>query len=589
MSSSGEVAAGFSTHLVPHEHAVQFYEDESYLYDVVAQFIEGGLIAFEPVIVVATPQHRDGFVSRLSAKGFDVESLLREGHLQLFDARETLALFMDGRLPDRERCKRVIGGILQRAVEGRATRVRAYGEMVDVLWREGAADAAIRLETIWNELSTEHQFTLLCAYPIANFYKQSHGAEFDTICAVHSTVAPTESRSGEDRDALLRQIAALQQRAEALKTELENRTRLEHALRDALNQRWDTEEALHSSEKERAFMLEATTVLHQSLDYESRLGELARLVVPRLAEWCAVDIAREDGTVERVTTAGLVPSIDDRLTMPMRVGERVLGWITLAGHHASEALANELARRAAIAIENSRLYRLAQEGSRAKDEFLATLSHELRTPLTAILGWARMLRLGPLEAGITATAHETIERCATAQAALIDDILDLSNAVGGKVSLQMNRVDLVSVVVAAIESLRLASTARRVRVEFHPSNGPAFVTGDAARLQQVVWNLLSNAIKFSAPDGTVHIDLEDDGRQARVVVRDHGRGIRREFLPHVFEAFRQAESTTTRTHGGLGLGLAIVKSLVELHGGSIAADSAGEDQGATFTVTLPSS
>ena len=587
MTISGEVVASGGGLAAPHAHSVQFYEDDAYLHDVVADFIAAGVIGFEPAVVFATPQHRDGFAQRLAAKGFDVEELHREGHLRFFDARETLARFMNGRVPDREKCRTAVHEIVGAGSDGRPqSRLRVYGEMVDVLWREGAAEGAIRLENIWNELAAESNFLLLCGYRIGNFYKPSHAEDFEAICDAHDVVAPTEALDGGDRDVLLRQIAELQQRAQALKTEIDNRTTLEHALREALNERWDAEDAQAQLQEERFFLLDATTLLHQSLDYESRLGELTQLLVPHLADWCAVDIAGDDGSRERVATAGTAPSSGEELVAPMIAGSRVLGTITLRGHRASAELANELAQRAAIAIENSRLYAHAQEGSRAKDDFLATLSHELRTPLTAILGWARMLRLGPLDAETTATALETIEHSATAQAALIDDLLDLSKAVRGKVTLHMNRVDLVPITVAAIDALRVAAAAKRVRIELHRPEGPVFVNGDAARLQQVAWNLLSNAIKFSQPDGVVTVEI---GTEGVLIVRDEGRGVRAEFLPHVFEAFRQSESPANRSYGGLGMGLAIVKNLVELHGGTITADSAGEGRGATFTVRVPSS
>jgi CheY-like chemotaxis protein len=198
-----------------------------------------------------------------------------------------------------------------------------------------------------------------------------------------------------------------------------------------------------------------------------------------------------------------------------------------------------------------------------------------------------MLRMGPLDPAVTATALETIERSAQTQAALIDDILDLSKVVTGKMSLQLDLVDLVKTVEGAIETVRLAATARRVTVEFTPPDAPAFVAGDPTRLQQIAWNLLSNAIKFSNPDTAVAVAIEQTSSTVKLIVRDAGVGIRAQFLPHVFEAFRQAEASTTRTYGGLGLGLAIVKYFAELHGGSVHAESEGHGRGATFSVSLP--
>ncbi|HET8796082.1 MAG TPA: ATP-binding protein, partial [Thermoanaerobaculia bacterium] len=249
--------------------------------------------------------------------------------------------------------------------------------------------------------------------------------------------------------------------------------------------------------------------------------------------------------------------------------------------------AEEFARQAAVAIENATLYRDAQEANRAKDDFLATLSHELRTPMTAILGWSRMLQEGGLDEETYASAIEAILRSAHAQALLIDDVLDMSRIIAGKMQLDPQPVDVVDTVQAALRTVRPAADAKGVALEFQQRPGCSLVTGDPNRLQQIVWNLLSNAIKFTPRGGDVIARVEQSGSFVRLTVRDSGRGIAPEFLPHVFEPFRQAENVTTRTQGGLGLGLAIVKQLVELHGGNISAHSEGEGRGATFAIELP--
>ncbi|HZS08615.1 MAG TPA: ATP-binding protein, partial [Blastocatellia bacterium] len=229
----------------------------------------------------------------------------------------------------------------------------------------------------------------------------------------------------------------------------------------------------------------------------------------------------------------------------------------------------------------------AEEASRLKDDFLATVSHELRTPLNSILGWARMLRGGKLDAEAAARAMETIERNARSQAEIIEDILDVSRIITGRLRLDFQTVDLQPVIEAAIDSLRPAAEARGVRLQPVLDPQAGLVSGDPNRLQQVVWNLLSNAIKFTPRGGRVHVALERISSHIDVTVSDTGVGIRPEFLPYVFDRFRQADSSSTRTHGGLGLGLAIVRHLVELHGGAVTAESGGEGQGATFHVRLP--
>jgi CheY-like chemotaxis protein/two-component sensor histidine kinase len=229
----------------------------------------------------------------------------------------------------------------------------------------------------------------------------------------------------------------------------------------------------------------------------------------------------------------------------------------------------------------------AEDANRAKDEFLATLSHELRTPLNAILGWSRMLSNGKLDEEIRARGLETIQRNTLLQSQLIDDILDVSRIISGKLRLEVSPVELSSVVESAIESILLAAQAKEIRLQPILDSHNCLISGDANRLQQVIWNLLSNAIKFTPKGGRVQVRLERVNSHVEIIVTDTGMGIPPEVLPHVFERFRQADSATTRKYGGLGLGLAIVRHLVEMHGGTVQVKSDGEDKGATFTVKLP--
>ena len=229
----------------------------------------------------------------------------------------------------------------------------------------------------------------------------------------------------------------------------------------------------------------------------------------------------------------------------------------------------------------------AEQANRLKDEFLATVSHELRTPLTAILGWSHMLRARRFDEKSTANALEIIERNAHVQSQLIDDLLDVSRIITGKLRLDVRQVEPGSFIEAAIEAVRPAAEAKDVRIQKVLDTGVASVAADPARLQQVVWNLLSNAIKFTPKGGRVQVRLGRVNSHVEIAVSDTGAGIDPEFLPHAFERFRQADQKTTRHHGGLGLGLAIVRHLVELHGGTVEADSPGAGQGATFVVKLP--
>jgi PAS domain S-box-containing protein len=229
----------------------------------------------------------------------------------------------------------------------------------------------------------------------------------------------------------------------------------------------------------------------------------------------------------------------------------------------------------------------AEGANRIKDEFLATVSHELRTPLNAILGWTNLLRGGQMNEADINRAYETIERNAWAQARLIEDLLDVSRIISGKLRLERQMVDVASVIEDAMEAARPAAESKQITVESDLGSQSVAVFADSQRLRQIVWNLLSNAVKFTPKGGRVKVVISERESQIEITVRDTGRGIDPDFLPYVFDRFRQAEASTTRKHGGLGLGLAIVRHLVELHGGKVAADSLGEGRGATFTVSLP--
>ncbi|PYM21786.1 MAG: hypothetical protein DMD78_16855 [Candidatus Rokuibacteriota bacterium] len=289
------------------------------------------------------------------------------------------------------------------------------------------------------------------------------------------------------------------------------------------------------------------------------------------------------------------------LVVPLVARGRTLGsmsWLRIAASEAYAAddlgLAEDLAARIALAIDNARLYRQAErtridaeDANRAKDEFLAVLSHELRTPLTAMLGWLRLLRAGQLNADKTAQALEVVERNTRVQAQLINDLLDVSRIVAGKLQLDLYPVDLAPIMEEAVELSRSDADTKGVKVELAVDEGTGPVLGDPLRLGQIVANLVTNAVKFTPTGGRVQVSLGRSGPMAVITIADTGIGIEPALLPRIFDRFRQADSTITRRHGGLGLGLAIVRHLAELHGGTVTASSAGLGQGATFTVELP--
>ena len=420
-------------------------------------------------------------------------------------------------------------------------------------------------------------------------------------------------------------------------------------------------------EARRSFLARAGEALTTSADYRESLAIIAQLAVPRLADWCAVDImepgavatvqlavahvdpakvafARAFGSryppdpngttgVAQVIRTGrpeLYPDVTDGMVegaardaehlkilrelrlrsvmiVPLRGRGRVFGALTFvhaeSGRHYTDedlALAEELARRAALVIERRRLEeerggllereRLAradaESANRAKDEFLATVSHELRTPLNAILGWSAMLR----KRGVPEQVERglgIIERNAQAQARLIEDMLDVSRIISGKLRLEMTNADPRAAIEEAVEVVRPAAEAKGIELRISIEDDLGTFVADAERLQQVVWNLLSNAVKFTPRGGRVELTARRLPEAISIVVADTGKGITPGALPMIFEPFRQADASTTRVYGGLGLGLAIVRQLVQAHGGTVRADSVGEGHGATFTVELP--
>jgi PAS domain S-box-containing protein len=403
-------------------------------------------------------------------------------------------------------------------------------------------------------------------------------------------------------------------------------------------------------EDSQRLLSESSRVLAASFDLPSTLGTVASLVASWFRGYCLIDLLDDDG-LARVAAAHVDPSkqplMDALRTLPPGENRRTQLWNAIAsrqtevcnnvsddaivfgvqsGRHQqirrsletsaymiapllagggalgtlmiglsdSELFeaddvrpVEELAYRIALSVSNARAYEHAREASRLKDEFLAVVSHELRTPLNAMRGWLSLLKSAKLSEDQAAHARDVIERNIVAQTQLVEDLLDISRIVSGRMRLNVRPVALDSIVETAIDSLRLAAEAKGLALEATTLDAGAQVTGDPDRLQQIVWNLLSNAIKFTPRGGRVTLTLRRSGSQVELVVTDTGQGISADFLPHVFDRFRQGDGTTTRPVGGLGLGLAIVRHLAELHGGTVTAASAGEARGASFTLSLP--
>ncbi len=282
--------------------------------------------------------------------------------------------------------------------------------------------------------------------------------------------------------------------------------------------------------------------------------------------------------------AGLTEMAQSARIEPLSVGGATIGTITLIEDVTERVISERELRNQIAASEQAR--QTAEEASRLKDEFLATLSHEIRTPLNAVIGWTRILKTQP---SVRSRAHalDVIERNAMSQMRLVEDLLDMARIISGKLRLKIDAVSLVDVAQTAIDVVAPGAAGKNVEIEAAFGDNLPLVSGDAERLQQVIWNLLSNALKFTEPGGHVRVDVVEDGANVRLSVQDDGEGVTPDFIPYVFDRFRQADASASRRHGGLGLGLSLVRQIVELHGGKVGVESGGVKQGSRFWMSLP--
>jgi signal transduction histidine kinase/ActR/RegA family two-component response regulator len=312
--------------------------------------------------------------------------------------------------------------------------------------------------------------------------------------------------------------------------------------------------------------------------YRAALGGEATVLSHRFHKFLLdIPAARDPSAGSMPQSARIAPLLD---------GGAVVGTITVIDDVSERVSSEAELRRQIAASERARL--VAEEASRVKDEFLATLSHEIRTPLNAVLGWTRILQGRTVDAALLQRALEVIDRNAAAQAVLIEDMLDMARIVSGKLRLDIGEVDPVAATLAAIDVVSPAAAAKSISIRTSLSVGLPSLRGDPDRVQQIIWNILSNAVKFTPAGGTVHVRAEHLAGAVVISVEDTGEGIPAEFLPFVFDRFRQASSSASRSHSGLGLGLALVRQLVEMQGGEVTATSAGPGLGATFRVSFPS-
>ncbi len=573
------------------DHFVQFYESDEFLINSVAGFVGAALRDGGNAIIVATEDHRQGIQKALMAQKLD----FAPEQFVVLDAAQTLARFMVNGWPDAQRVRESLGPIVARLTQS-GRRLHIFGEMVALLWAGDNRAAAVELEKIWSDMAQGNKFALFCAYPLNGFTLGDDGEPFAEICSCHSRIIPAESYSAvASARERLHSVAVLQQKASSLEAEIAHRKEVEQALvrreRELSDFFENAVEGLHQVGPD-GTILWANKAELKLLGYEAHeyIGQpIARFHIDQdvietmlsklLRGECLYDqparLRCKDGSIKHV----LIHSnsyFEDGKFIHTRCFTRDI----------TERVQTEIRQRELLEAEHAARME-AERVSRMKDEFLATLSHEVRTPLSAIFGWTQIIKKTPDNLKTVSHGISVIDRNVRVQTRLIEDLLDMSRIISGKVRLDVQQTDLIPVLEAAVEAVRPTAETKGIHIAqvLDPLAGP--VNGDANRLQQVVWNLLTNAVKFTPTGGTIELLLERVNSHIQITVSDTGAGIKPEFLPHVFERFRQADSSSTRKFGGLGLGLSIVKQLVELHGGSVRAKSAGEGRGASFTITLP--
>ena len=593
-----------------HCHAVQFYHDEAFLAGVVGDFLLTGLTVDQPAIVIATENHRQAFAAHLEAHGIDVAAARRRGLLIDVDARETLNAFMVGSLPDEERFKKAAGSLIQRARRGGSkASVRAYGEMVDLLWADGNARAALRLEELWNQLATTHDFALLCAYAMGRFSEAAHADGFRAICAQHTQVVPTEQYTQESEEARLLEITILQQRALALETEIERREALEFQLINSLTELRRREEELQDiltnaaegihfvgadgriswanrAELEMLGYTPAEFIGHHIGEFHADRHTvddfLDRLAKGETLRDRPARLRCKDGTVRHVLVSSNVHWRDGKF-VHTRCFTRDITPLQRASAEREHLLARERAARA----EAEQAKRAAEQANRAKSDFLAVMSHELRTPLNAIGGYAELMELG-IHGNVSDGQRDVLDRIQRSQRhllGLINQVLNYARIDTGNVRYDVTDVRLDEILRSADALVLPQLRAKGLRYRYEGCAGDVAVRADGDKFQQIILNLLANAVKFTDRGGEIRIECEVQPETVLVHVHDTGIGIPHEKLGAIFDPFVQVDPNYTRTKDGVGLGLAISRDLARGMNGELTARST-PGAGSTFTLSL---
>ena len=562
-----------------HEHLVQFYHDENELYDAVARFAATGLAAGEPVILIATGAHGGALVNRLRLSGCRLDSASVTGQLTLLDAGDTLSKFVVGGEPDWEKFSSFVGGLIEKSREGRRqAQVRVYGEMVDLLWRDGNKQAAIRLEKLWNDLARLHRFSLLCAYAMSGFDETGGGGRIEEVCGTHTAVI--------GRNALEQSVAAAdgaRRVVEEQSAQSEERLRLlVESVHDYAIFMLDPKGCITSwnvgAQRIKGYRAEEIIGQHLSRFYpeeEVRAGKCEHELE------VAASVGRFEDEGWRVRKDG------SRFWANVIISRMVERDGTLIGF---AKVTRDLTQRRALEEERIRratLERALAEQKRTeelRELLVGVVGHDLRSPLASItMGAAIMLKRGRLEdADVKATAR--IARSADRMAKIISQLLDFTRArLGGGIPVDRRPVDLAEVCAEVIAEQETAHPDRALRFDADLDTKGLW---DRERLAQVVANLIGNAIRHGKPDGPIDVRLRAQGDVVCLQIHNDGPPIPADLLPSIFDPFRRHGISAVRNSDGLGLGLFIVREMVRAHSGEIGVQSTEAD-GTTFSVTLP--
>ncbi|MCU1281843.1 MAG: hypothetical protein JWM53_5389, partial [bacterium] len=540
-------------------HVVQFYEDDAFLCDTVGRFIGAGLAAGENVVIIATDLHRHAFVQRLKANDFDVERALANGRLTLLDARETMQQLLIDNMPDWDRVCDVIGAVLGAAAAGVAN-VRVYGEMVDLLWRDGNPDAAIRLEQMWNDLGRLHKFSLLCAYVMGNFSQESDSTAFERICHAHAHVMPAESYSKlEDPDDRLREVSLLQQRARALEAEIEQRkaveARLARLIATETNRNDDSEERfrliVESVNDYAIFMLDCEgRVTSWNAGAERIKGYRADEIIGQHFSRFYPDEEVRGGTcVHELRVAARDGRFEDEGWRLRKDGSRFWANVIISrivdrrdGRLVGFAkVTRDLTQRRALELE-----KIARAGAEAelaernrtasmRERLLGVVGHDLRSPLSAIsMAASVLLKRGTLEGGDAKMAAR-IARNADRMAKMISQLLDVTRArLGGGIPIDPKPIDFAEVCREVVDDIEIANSERKFTLA---RTGDGKGVWDRERLAQVVANLVGNSVQYGKPEAPIAVGLDGTGAAIILTVHNDGEPIPADVLPVIFDPF----------------------------------------------------